>query len=366
MPDGGEHLRRCILCTNVYQSDATAFAVSERNAEWISFDCSKCEVKIWYVRGHGTSVCCWNCRYVNATLLPEDEPAEVMERTVPSPLSHPAKPKLLSMGSLFGRRNQKNRTPSSVVKKEGLCSTCTRSEAGLPDPRTQWHKNGDDKDAGDPAEDVREPPSPTSLEACVLALIDTEWSLRRFYADEEDEAAQDMFKGFSDTTGHAGGVASAASSHSSSDPSRTESSSESASSDKGAEAEASPKREETAYVRGTRAMVPTVLSHRQTAEAEQTQAEELQEKDAQAAQAETEVKEEEPQEETEAQAATEEKGTTEDEDEDVKEEEKVQEEEVVKEEEEQDDDAKEEKAAEEPTEKTEEPQPPASEAERTP
>eukprot|EP00754_Rhynchopus_humris_P043167 Rhum_TRINITY_DN3034_c0_g2::Rhum_TRINITY_DN3034_c0_g2_i1::g.9339::m.9339 len=349
MPDGGEHLRRCILCTNVYQSDATAFAVSQKNAEWVSFDCSKCEVKIWYVRGHGTSVCCWNCRYVNATLLPENEPVEVMQRTVPSPLSHPAKPKLLSMGSLFGRRNQKNQTPSSVVKKEGLCSTCTRSEAGLPDPRSQWNKNGDDKDAGDPGEDAREPPSPTSLEACVLALIDTEWSLRRFYADEEDEAAQDMFRGFSDIAGPAGGGASAESSHSSSGSSRSESSSESASSNKGAEAEASPKPEETA----------------QTAEAEETQAEEQHEEGEQTAQEETGVKEEKQVEKTEAQATTEEKEATEGEVEKEKQGEKSQEATEEKEEQQeakQEDEANEEEAAE----KTEEPQPPASEAEPTP
>eukprot|EP01061_Rhynchopus_euleeides_P034889 TRINITY_DN58857_c0_g1_i1.p2 TRINITY_DN58857_c0_g1~~TRINITY_DN58857_c0_g1_i1.p2 ORF type:complete len:191 (+),score=60.32 TRINITY_DN58857_c0_g1_i1:53-574(+) len=64
--------------------------------------------------------------------------------------------------------------------------------AGIDDASKQTRTDDKDKDDAD----VRPPtpPSPTSLESCITALLDTEWSLRRLYTEDEQAERHVLLK----------------------------------------------------------------------------------------------------------------------------------------------------------------------------
>ncbi|KAJ9465503.1 hypothetical protein DIPPA_00702 [Diplonema papillatum] len=172
-------MRRCIVCEGLYQSDPTVYTRAQAHSEWSSIFCGKCGKRVWYVVDGESTVSCWCCRYPNALSRGGDDAADGKKGFFNALLKK----------QIEGETRKKLRKGGEpAAKKEGLCWQCTIHESGITEAdlviREPRSSAAEDKDYADGAAD--EPVSPTSVEACFVALTATEWSLRQAF--ELDEA----------------------------------------------------------------------------------------------------------------------------------------------------------------------------------
>eukprot|EP01062_Namystynia_karyoxenos_P032655 TRINITY_DN24069_c0_g1_i1.p1 TRINITY_DN24069_c0_g1~~TRINITY_DN24069_c0_g1_i1.p1 ORF type:complete len:347 (+),score=72.02 TRINITY_DN24069_c0_g1_i1:68-1042(+) len=169
--------RRCCACGQLYQKLAAHAAKPVEEAPWRSLQCAGCASTVWYpARGGGTCVCCWACQHLN--------PINGAISQVPGGRDAPEaapRSKRSVVSRLLPSRGRR------AAPSEGLCRKCTLGMAGITTADLCAARAPAVSPVAAPNQSGRSPArasSPTSLTACLHALVVTEVVAREGCAAE--------------------------------------------------------------------------------------------------------------------------------------------------------------------------------------